>query len=104
MKKRFDENELYELLARIPHGKVVTYGLLAQMLGNPHWARSVGNALHKNPDGDRYPCYKVVNSLGKLSEAYAFGGIDVQKTRLEKEGISVENFKVDLKKYLAQSF
>ena len=54
---------------------------------------------HKNPDGDKYPCYKVVNRKGKLSSAYAFGGIDEQKRRLEAEGVSVENGKVDLIKY-----
>ncbi len=99
MKKKINENELYELLARIPRGKVVTYGYLAQKLGNPQWARSVGNALHKNPDKDKYPCYRVVNSRGKLSAAYAFGGIEAQKAGLENDGIVVENFRVDLKKY-----
>ena len=69
------------------------------MLGNKKWARAVGSALHKNPDGDKYPCYKVVNRKGELSSAYAFGGIDEQKRRLEAEGVSVENGKVDLIKY-----
>ena len=54
---------------------------------------------HKNPDGDKYPCYKVVNGKGALSDAYAFGGISEQKRRLEAEGITVENNRVDLKKY-----
>ena len=95
----FDKQKLYELLREIPHGKVVTYGNLAEMLGNKSWARAVGNALHSNPDGNKYPCYKVVNSKGELSPAYAFGGIEEQKRRLEADGIAVENGKVDLKKY-----
>ena len=99
MKPVFDNQKLYDLLVTIPRGRVVTYGKLAQMLGNKHLARAVGNALHKNPDGDRYPCYKVVNSKGELSRAYAFGGIDEQKRRLEEEGVFVENGKVDLKIY-----
>ena len=49
--------------------------------------------------GEKYPCYKVVNSKGELSRAYAFGGIDQQKRRLEAEGITVKNGKVDVKKY-----
>ena len=94
-----DKQTLYELLRMIPRGKVITYGLLAEMLGNKKWARAVGNALHENPDGEKYPCYKVVNSKGKLSRAYAFGGIEEQKRRLEKDGVVVENGKVDLARY-----
>lgn len=99
MKQKFDKHKLYDLLRTIPKGKVVTYGKLAEMLGNKSWARAVGNALHDNPDGNRYPCYKVVNSRGELSRAYAFGGIEEQKCRLEADGIAVANDKVDLKIY-----
>ena len=96
---KLDKQKLYDLLAQIPRGKVVTYGQLAQMLGNKNYARSVGNALHVNPDGEKYPCYKVVNAQGKLSEHYAFGGLQAQQRRLEADGILVENGRVDLKKY-----
>lgn len=95
----FNAQALYSLLAAIPHGKVVTYGKLAELLGNKNWSRAVGNALHKNPDGDKYPCYKVVNAKGELSRAYAFGGITEQKRRLEADGIKVVGNKVDLEKY-----
>ena len=95
----FDKQKLYELLCEIPRGKVVTYGKLAEMLGDRKWTRAVGNALHSNPDGDKYPCYKVINSKGELSPAYAFGGIIEQKRRLEAEEIAVDGGKVDLKKY-----
>ena len=96
---KFDKQRLYELLTESPRGKVVTYGTLAEMLGDKAWARAVGNALHSNPDGDKYPCYKVVNSKGELSPAYAFGGIEEQKRRLEADGIAVDDGKVDLKIY-----
>ena len=99
MKQIFDRQLLYELLRTVPHGSVVTYGSLARKLGNPHFARAVGNALHQNPDGDRYPCYKVVNARGELSQAYAFGGIEAQKHRLEADGILVENGRVELDRY-----
>ena len=97
--KRDFYTEVYELLLEIPDGRVTTYGRIAQNLGSPYYARTVGNALHLNPDGDKYPCYKVVNSKGKLSASYAFGGIEAQKRRLEAEGIEVIDYKVDLKKY-----
>ncbi len=99
MKPVFDANTLYELLLVIPRGKVVTYGTLAEMMGNRGFARAVGNALHKNPDGEKYPCYKVVNSKGELAPAFVFGGIDEQKRRLEAEGIEVKDGRVDLEKY-----
>ena len=93
------KNKVYEYLQTIPKGKVVTYGQIAEYLGNKKLARVVGNILHNNPDKDTYPCYKVVNSKGKLSSQYAFGGIEKQKELLEKDGIIVTNYKVDLDKY-----
>ena len=99
MPHMFDKQKLYELLRTIPRGKAVTYGWLAERLGNKAWARAVGNALHQNPDGDKYPCYKVVNSRGELSCAYAFGGIEEQTRRLEIDGVTVTDGKLDLKQY-----
>ena len=96
---KLERLKLYDLLTQIPRGYVTTYGDLARQLGDVHLARSVGNALHDNPDGDLYPCYKVVNSRGALSHAYAFGGLEAQKCRLEADGIAVVNGKVDLKVY-----
>lgn len=85
---------VYDYLTTIPKGEVVTYGEIAEYLGNKNLARVVGNILHKNPDGDKYPCYKVINSKGMLSKHYAFGGIEKQKEKLEAEGIKVMGNKV----------
>ena len=62
-------------------------------------ARAVGNALHKNPDPEHIPCYRVVNSKGELSGAFAFGGADEQANRLREDGIEVIHNRVDLVKY-----
>lgn len=97
-------NKIFEFLLTIPKGKVVTYGIIALRLGNAGLARYVGNALHKNPNPSLYPCYKVVNAKGELSKNFAFGGIDMQKKLLESEGITVENYSVNLDKYLIKSF
>ena len=91
--------QILALLQRIPRGKVVTYGQIATHLGNPKWARAVGNALHRNPDGEKYPCYKVLSAQGKLSAHYAFGGLEAQKRRLEQDGITVTDDRVDLNQY-----
>ncbi|MGN1103059.1 MAG: MGMT family protein [Huintestinicola sp.] len=93
------KEKVYGFLKTVPKGKVVTYGQIAEAVGNPRAARAVGNILNSNPNGDEIPCYKVVDSKGRLSEHYAFGGIEKQKERLEKEGIEVENYRVDLNKY-----
>ncbi len=93
------KEKIYAYLQLIPKGKVVTYGQIAAYLGDKRLARAVGNALHKNPDPDKYPCYKVVSSQGKLSEHFAFGGMDGQKSRLEAEGIEVINGTVCLETY-----
>ena len=90
---------VYAYLRTIPKGKVVTYGQIAWNLGNRHLARAVGNALHRNPDPEGNPCYKVVNRAGRLSSAFAYGGIVEQKRRLEEDGIEVIDNHVDLSKY-----
>ena len=72
---------------------------MAQLAGNRRWARVVGYALHVNPDPEGIPCYRVVNREGKLSDAFAFGGVNQQKVLLEADGIEVMDNHVDLKRY-----
>ena len=91
--------KIYEAVKKIPKGRVATYGKVAELAGNPRMSRAVGNALHKNPDPEHIPCYRVVNSKGELAGAFAFGGENAQKKLLEADGVEVVNGKVDLKKY-----
>lgn len=91
--------KIYDAVKQIPRGKVATYGQVAKLAGNEKMCRAVGNALHKNPDPDGIPCYRVVNSRGELAGAFAFGGDQVQKKLLEEDGIVVKDGKVDLKIY-----
>ena len=90
---------IYEAVKKIPAGKVATYGQVAAMAGNPKMSRAVGNALHKNPDPENIPCFRVVNSKGELSGEFAFGGENEQKKRLEADGIKVEDGRVELSRY-----
>lgn len=90
---------IYEAVKKIPKGHVATYGQIAEMAGEPKMARAVGNALHKNPDPKNIPCFRVVNSKGELSGAFAFGGENEQARRLIQDGVEVVDGKVDLKKY-----
>lgn len=92
--------KIYEVVKRIPEGKVATYGYVALLAGNPRWARVVGYALHNNPAPMVIPCHRVVNREGKVADAFVFGGGNAQRDLLEKEGIVFEkDGTVDLKKY-----
>lgn len=93
-------SSVYEYLKTVPRGKVVTYGQIARALGMPRMARQVGFALHVNPEPVVIPCHRVVNRFGRLAPAFAFGGIGVQRSLLEAEGVEVrEDDTVDLSRY-----
>ena len=64
--------KVYSVVCAIPKGKVATYGQIAKMLGSVTYSRSVGNALHNNPDPDKIPCHRVVSSSGKLAASYDY--------------------------------
>ena len=82
---------IYDVVRRIPRGRVATYGQVALLAGNPQWARVVGWALHVNSapgtEGAEIPCHRVVNRFGRVCEGFAFGGEEVQRMLLEVEGI-----------------
>jgi O-6-methylguanine DNA methyltransferase len=90
---------IYEAVKKIPKGKVATYGQIAKLAGDEKMCRAVGNALHKNPEPDKIPCFRVVNSKGELSGEFAFGGAGAQQKLLEAEGIEVIKGKIDLAKF-----
>ena len=90
---------IYEAVKRIPRGYVATYGQVAELAGDKNMARAVGNALHRNPDPEAIPCYRVVNAKGELAGEFAFGGAGAQAKLLEADGIQVIDGKVDLQKY-----
>ena len=90
---------IYEAVKKIPKGKVATYGQVAELAGDKKMARAVGNALHKNPDPENIPCFRVVNAKGELAGEFAFGGIGEQAKLLEAEGVEVNDGRVDLLKY-----
>jgi len=90
---------IYEAVKKIPKGKVATYGQVAELAGDKRMARAVGNALHKNPDPDNIPCFRVVNAKGELAGEFAFGGAGEQAKLLEADGIEVTDGRVDLEKY-----
>lgn len=90
---------IYEAVKKIPKGHVATYSQIAALAGDRKMARAVGNALHKNPDPEHIPCFRVVNAKGELSGSFAFGGAGAQEMLLREDGVEVIDGKVDLGKY-----
>ena len=92
---------VWVVAAKVPCGKVTTYGAIARVLGSPGAARTVGWAMRAAPAGSRLQCHRVVNAMGKLSPEEAFGGPGVQRLLLENEGITFdEQGRVDMKHHL----
>ena len=81
--------DVYDLLRKIPAGKVTTYGALAKALGNPSASRIIGRILGQNPNPIKVPCHRVVMSDGKLG-GYAYGTAK-KRELLEKEVLYFTN-------------
>ena len=90
---------IYDVVKKIPYGKVATYGQVAALAGNPRWSRVVGYALHVNPDPKTIPCFRVVNRYGEPSTAFAFGGVNEQILLLREEGVTFIDGRVDMKSH-----
>jgi len=86
MSRILKSTDVYDILLRIPEGRISTYGDIARALGNPGASRAVGRILNKNPNPITVPCHRVVMSDGSIG-GYAFGK-DRKKLLLGKEGLS----------------
>ncbi len=93
--------KVYEVVAKIPAGKVATYGQIAEMLDDPSAAREVGYAMSRVPASHKLPCHRVVNRTGALAPEYAFGGQAKQRAMLEAEGITfISGDRIDMTRHL----
>ncbi|GAA2036032.1 methylated-DNA--[protein]-cysteine S-methyltransferase [Agromyces tropicus] len=81
------QHEVWGMLREIPFGETVTYGELAERLGDRNLARRVGGAVGRNPISILVPCHRVVGADGSLT-GYA-GGLDRKRRLLELEGAEV---------------
>jgi len=95
----FSETVL-EIVKQIPKGRVMTYSGIAAAAGRPKACRSVGNALNSNPNPVIVPCHRVVRSDGALG-GYSLGVLKKRRL-LEKEGVVIENGRVDLEGFCAR--
>ena len=88
-------HDVYELAAKIPYGRVTSYGAIAEYLGLRGSARMVGWAMNASHTSDKnVPAHRVVNRNGLLTGKRHFGGPEVMKQLLQSEGIKVKNDKV----------
>ncbi len=88
-------HQVWQIVHAIPRGKVATYGQVARLAGMPQQSRLVGRILSQLPKSTTLPWHRVINSQGKISNPNP----DRQKTRLEKEGITLVNGRVSLRVY-----
>ena len=85
---------IYEVVRRIPRGRVATYGLVAMVAGYPRAARIAGLAMH-HCDDPTVPCHRVVNASGGLAPHFVS-----QRPRLEREGVTFAGRNVALASHL----
>lgn len=83
--------QVYNIVARIPYGRVMTYGDIAALAGHPYAARQVGGLAHFGPID--LPWQRVVNRLGECASGY-YGGKEGHKLALEQEGITVKDYRI----------
>ena len=103
MKKTYNFREkVFNVVKKIPTGRVMTYGQIALFLGKTRGAREVGWMLHSNDRSD-VSCHRVVDINGRLAPNFAFDGAKEQRRRLEIEGVQfVDEMHVDLEKCIWQ--
>jgi methylated-DNA-protein-cysteine methyltransferase-like protein len=90
---------VYALVRMIPRGKVVTYGQIASIIGDPQAARTVGWALSGLPEGTQVPWHRVINAQGRIS-LRPHSGATEQRFLLEQEGIVLDRQgRIDLETY-----
>lgn len=82
----------YDVVRRIPAGRVTTYGTVAALAENPGAARQVGYAMAAVPDDGSVPWHRVVNARGRISRRSGDRtGEKVQRALLESEGVRFDD-------------
>jgi methylated-DNA-protein-cysteine methyltransferase-like protein len=85
---------VYEVVRKIPYGKVTSYGAIAKYLGAARSARMVGWAMNASHGDESIPAHRVVNRKGLLTGKHHFSGINLMQQLLENEGIIIKEAKI----------
>lgn len=100
---RRNNDRIYAVVARIPRGRVATYGQIALLAGLPRRARLVGHVLRVLPSNSDLPWHRVVNAQGKISpRGDLLGHEDLQAHLLEREGVRFASGAISLERYCWQ--
>ena len=92
--------KIYAQVARVPVGRVATYGQIAELADLPGQARQVGYALHALPTGSELPWHRVINAKGEVSTRVESGWEGFQRQLLEDEGVVFNSVgRIDLGEY-----
>jgi methylated-DNA-protein-cysteine methyltransferase-like protein len=90
--------EVIKIISCIPEGRVISYGRIAEIAGNPRGARQVSRLLHSSSGKYNLPWHRVIGSSGAIS--LKGSGADLQRQLLEAEGIEFgASNRIDLDKY-----
>lgn len=90
---------VWKVVLEIPLGHVLTYGEVARLSGMPRAARRVSQALRRAPRGVNLPWHRVINAQGKISFPENSSDWEVQKEKLESEGVIFLNGKINLEHF-----
>lgn len=91
---------IWRVVRRIPHGRVATYGQVAELAGLEGHARQVGYALHNLPARNDVPWHRVINAKGEISPRSAGDSHELQRMLLQGEGVKVDpRGRIDLKTF-----
>ena len=95
MNKKLDFFErVYDVVSKIPTGRVSIYGAIASFLGTKNSARVVGWAMNASHMKGNIPAHRVVNRIGLLTGKNHFFGTNLMQQLLQNEGIEVKNNQV----------
>lgn len=99
MNKTSFNDRVYDIVAAIPSGFVMSYGQVASWAGNMRASRAAGYAMLRCTRKS-IPCHRVVYRNGELAKGNAFGGEGRQRAMLEAEGVTfTEDGRVNMKKH-----
>jgi len=94
-----NREKIWQVVHQIPKGKVASYGQVAKLAGLPGYARYVGRTMKELPKDSKLPWHRVANAAGKLSFPLDSARYQLQKFRLEAEGVIFTDGRFSLAKF-----